>query len=201
MNFYFSPNEEFQRTVHNLPHYDQGRKYYFITWRTADSLPQSVLKNWQLKKQSWLLKNPKPWNTSKKSEYREHLMKHIDQWLDRGTGRCLLSGARCRKILVNSLEFYDGERYLLESFVIMPNHIHVLISLNEGEKLSKVVQSWKRYSAREINLLLGNEGRFWQPDYFDTVLRSQEHLWYVHQYIKNNPRHLKKGHFTYWKKK
>lgn len=69
----------------------------------------------------------------------------------------------------------------------MPNHIHVLLVLNRGFPLEKIVQNWKRRSAREINRLMGSSGAFWQKDYFDRIVRDQEHFANCLRYIRRNP--------------
>ena len=75
----------------------------------------------------------------------------------------------------------------MHSWVVMPNHVHLLFSLNEGVKLEKVVATWKNYTATRINQVLGQEGALWQKDYFDRMIRDWDHLSRVARYIRKNP--------------
>lgn len=69
----------------------------------------------------------------------------------------------------------------------MPNHVHVLIEVFEGYPLHTVIQSWKSYTANEANKILGQEGRFWYPDYYDRFIRDERHFYNAVRYIHENP--------------
>ena len=69
----------------------------------------------------------------------------------------------------------------------MPNHVHVLIRLNEGASLSKVVQKWKGGTSIKINRSLGRKGPVWEADYYDRYIRDNEHLQDAMHYIHQNP--------------
>ena len=69
----------------------------------------------------------------------------------------------------------------------MPNHVHVLIRLNEGASLSKIVQIWKGGTSLKINRLLERKGTVWEADYYDRYIRDQEHLNNAVAYIHDNP--------------
>jgi len=81
---------------------------------------------------------------------------------------------------------YDGVRYRLLAWVVMPNHIHALIEVRQTP-LAKILKGWKSYSAKEANQMLGSEGAFWQEDYFDRYIRDEDHFRRVVRYIENNP--------------
>lgn len=86
--------------------------------------------------------------------------------------------------LVDSL---PQKKLSLYTWCIMPNHVHVLVE-PVNHDLSKILNSWKTFTARETNKLLGREGKpFWQREYFDHLVRNQEHLEQTHAYIWNNP--------------
>ena len=80
-----------------------------------------------------------------------------------------------------------NERYRFIAWVIMPNHVHDVIEVFEGHPLGNVVNSWKSFTANKVNTLLGREGRFWYPDYFDRYIRDEQHLENVVKYIEQNP--------------
>ena len=73
------------------------------------------------------------------------------------------------------------------SFVIMPNHVHCLFTLNAEWKLEQMLHSWKRHSAREINRTIGKTGTLWQKDYFDRLIRDPDHFGNCVRYIRKNP--------------
>ncbi len=69
----------------------------------------------------------------------------------------------------------------------MPNHAHILVHGPEGSRLGDLVKTWKTFSAREINRLLGTEGSLWAKDYHDRYIRDEKHLASARAYIRNNP--------------
>ena len=91
--------------------------------------------------------------------------------------------------LLNSdaIHFYNGKRYQLLAFCIMPNHIHLLFNLLPGAPvLSKVMQDLKKYTAVHGNRLLGRTGRFWETESYDHIVRDSE-FERILMYILNNP--------------
>ena len=91
------------------------------------------------------------------------------------------------QIVEDALLHFEGERYLLMAWTIMPNHMHVLIEPKDGYVLGDIVSSWKRFSARKANRQLGRDGPFWQSDYWDTYIRNERHFNSTISYIENNP--------------
>jgi REP element-mobilizing transposase RayT len=158
-----------------LPHFDGGEIPQFITSRLADSLPQKLLDKWR-------------------DELRHDdcdvdaaLRKRIELYLDRGYGECRLRDPRVAKMVQNSLLFFDGSRYRLASWVVMPNHVHMLLTPCENQDLSAILQSLKSYTANKANKLTGRTGQFWQPESFDRWIRDADHFARVVAYIENNP--------------
>jgi REP element-mobilizing transposase RayT len=82
---------------------------------------------------------------------------------------------------------FDNERYLIDSFVVMPNHVHVLFRLIEPYRLEALVKSWKGFTAREINQELNKRGHLWQEDYWDRMIRDENHFLKCREYIQDNP--------------
>jgi REP element-mobilizing transposase RayT len=79
------------------------------------------------------------------------------------------------------------------SFVVMPNHVHALFVQNPLWPLEKLIRSWKGFTARQINKLIGRTGSFWQRDYFDRLVRDEEHFANCVRYIRRNPSKAKLG--------
>jgi REP element-mobilizing transposase RayT len=86
-----------------------------------------------------------------------------------------------------SLWHFDAARYRLLAWVVMPNHVHVVIETRAEYPLSDVLQSWKSFTAKKANSLLGRTGSFWQPEYFDRAIRDERHLLAAIAYIHGNP--------------
>ena len=79
----------------------------------------------------------------------------------------------------------------------MPNHVHTLFVQNTAWPLEKIILSWKGFTARRINALLGRSGNFWQRDYFDRLIRDEKHFANCVRYIRRNPvkANLRDGEF------
>jgi REP element-mobilizing transposase RayT len=193
INPYFDKHDfEHLRWATRLPHWHQDNKYVFVTFRLADSLPQAKLKILKEEKGIWLKKHPKPWDVEDENEYCDKFVSTIDKWLDSNYGKCLLKHPLNRKLIEDALLFFDGERYNLKAFVIMPNHVHLLMQLKEGFNLESVMRSLKSFTAKEINKVMHRTGRLWQSEYFDRIIRSEDHYKYALKYIVANDRSLAK---------
>ena len=201
-----SPQPKTAREVHDstqvhrrrLPHWQRPETSLFITWRLADSLPQETLDKYVSEKEAWLVKYPEPRSSEDEEKFHQLFSNQFDKWLDAGSGECLLRDPKIAKIVSDALYHFDGDRYALDSFVVMPNHVHVLLQLAPDHKLEDVLHSWKSFTAKEINKALNREGVVWQPEYFDRMIRDEIHLENVRKYIENNPTHgkLVEGEFT-----
>jgi REP element-mobilizing transposase RayT len=112
----------------------------------------------------------------------------------------LATPGRMRWALGKTLRFFDGERYALEAFVVMPNHVHVLVTPREEHGLSEILHSWKSYSAKEINKLVSRGGMLWQKESYDHLVRSEEQFAHYRRYIRENPikARLREGDFLWW---
>jgi REP element-mobilizing transposase RayT len=99
--------------------------------------------------------------------------------------------------VAKALHHFDGERIVQIAWVVMPNHVHAAFVLNSVWALEKIILSWKGFTAREINSLLGRTGSFWQRDYFDRLVRDAKHLANCIRYIRRNPQkaRLSEGEF------
>jgi type I restriction enzyme R subunit len=95
------------------------------------------------------------------------------------------------KIVADALGHFDGKRYQVASFVVMPNHVHVLFRPLGGHALPDIVKSWKGFTAREINKRLSRTGPLWQNEYWDRLIRNERHFYKVAEYIRENPARAK----------
>jgi primosomal protein N' (replication factor Y) len=117
----------------------------------------------------------------------------MEQLLDAGYGSCALARLEIATAVENAFKHFDGTRYQLGDFVIMPNHVHVLVRPHENESLQDIVHSWKSFTAKRANELLKTTGAFWRNEYFDHLVRSQAQYEKFRNYIADNPvkSHLK----------
>ncbi len=180
----------------HLPHLHQDGKLQFMTFRLADSLPQTKLNELREYKINFEKHNPKPWNTATSSQYHRAINSKTEYWLEQGYGDCVLRSPDVRQILIDAFDFVNNGRCLILGYVIMPNHVHILLIPLGNNDTSEVMGSVRRFSANRINKLLGRSGRLWSQEVFDRMIRSNEHLEYCINYLKNNPRHLAPGEFT-----
>jgi ATP-dependent Clp protease ATP-binding subunit ClpA len=171
----------------NLPHWRQDGATYFVTWRTADSLPKARVDAWLAERDAWLRAHPEPWDAKTEADYYERFPNRWEAWLDEAHGDCLLARPELRQIVEDALRHDDGKRYLLRGFVVMPNHVHVLVTPLGKHTLSESLQAWKSVSAHRINKAAGRSGEFWQKESFDHIVRNEEQLVRLSEYIRRNP--------------
>jgi type I restriction enzyme R subunit len=111
----------------------------------------------------------------------------MEAWLDQGRGACLLRQPRIREIVCGALHHFNGARYALASYVVMPNHVHVVFQPMGNCLIEDIVHSWKSYTSKEIQKLTQQSGALWQRGYWDRLMRSQVHLDRCIRYIEENP--------------
>jgi len=155
-----------------IPHYDVPGLIQLLTIRLHDSMPAARLA--QLNRTSGKLTPV---------QIRSALENHLDA----GYGACYLRDPRVASLAQETLLHFDGERYNLLAWVVMPNHVHTLLQLRAELPVGKVMQSWKGYIARFSNQLLGRSGDFWQRDYFDRFISNEDHYRNAVLYIEGNP--------------
>ncbi len=152
-----------------LPHCDNPGLLQSITFRLHDALPQKVVEKLAQEADS--------------PEKRER----IEALLDAGQGACWLREPRIADIVEGALLHFDGERYQLLAWCVMPNHVHVLIETREDHPLDTILHSWKSFTAKAINKTLERSGKVWQEDYHDRYIRDANHFEATIAYIEGNP--------------
>jgi REP element-mobilizing transposase RayT len=111
----------------------------------------------------------------------------LEEYSDRGLGGCFLRDPRIGELVANALHFWQGKRYRLVAWCVMPNHVHVVCRLLPGQELSKVVLGWKSFAARRANEILGRGGAFWQREYYDRLIRNGDELERAVRYVVHHP--------------
>ena len=132
-------------------------------------------------------------------EFDFHFNRCRETKLDECIGACVLKRPEMAKIVADSLLHFDGDRYQMGDFVVMPNHVHLLAAFATPEIMERQFDSWLHYTAFRINPLIGSKDHFWQQEPFDHLVRSVEQYDYLRNYIARNPEKsgLKPGEFYY----
>jgi REP element-mobilizing transposase RayT len=115
------------------------------------------------------------------------LQRRIERYLDQGYGETFLKRPEVARMVQNSLLKFDGIRYHLFSWVVMPNHVHCLMTRFEEYELSDILHSLKSFTSHEANKILRRDGQFWIEEYFDRYIRNEQHFARTVRYIENNP--------------
>jgi len=131
-----------------LPHCDHPGLLQAITYHLADSLPAAVLEQNYAE-----LRSLPPERQDRERRSR------VEGWLDAGHGSCVLRLPEAAACVVDTWRHFTGVRYDLIAWVVMPNHVHVLIRTYEGVALGKIVQSWKSYTGRRIREMVEENSR------------------------------------------
>jgi REP element-mobilizing transposase RayT len=163
----------------NLPHWIPENASIFLTWRLYGSL------NFDRSTQARV---PVP-QGKKENESAGQRFRRMDMRLDRMRGgvRWLENpsvAAKVEQVLLRGEECL--RQYRLHAYVLMPNHVHILIS--PSISVSRIMRGIKGVSARDANRILRRSGKlFWQDESYDHWVRSEQEFWRIVAYIENNP--------------
>ena len=166
----------------HLPHWRQDGATYFVTFRLADSLPNEVYIRWKQEREAAVRAAG-----AASEPVMEKFREQMESQLDDAHGACWLKNPDVADMVENALRHFDGERYVLGRYVIMPNHVHLVVRPLMEHKLSDIIHAWKSFTAHEANQLLGREGEFWQDESFDHIVRNEASLEKFGRYIQENP--------------
>ncbi len=187
-----------KRTSTYLPHWRIPGATYAVTFRVKDSLPAAVLKDFEQKKMLLLDKILQEKQRAGSRDASDRLRKMhaeiqsltetlIEPALHAADGPKPLANHAIAEMMVRALKHFDGERYDLLAWSVMPNHVHALLTPHEGHELEKILQAMKTHTAKEANRILGKTGTFWQEEYYDHIVRDGEDLKHQVGYILRNP--------------
>ena len=208
----------------SLPHWNCDNAIYHVSFRLFDSVPKSKRDEWLKERESNenKIKNLNRELTEKELKEIQYLYSdRIESFLDSGYGECYLVKPEIADLVVNALQYFEGQRYFLHAWCVMPNHVHVIVEplvtrpsrSGSVEKdndhigvdqvtLSKIIHSWKSYIAHKANKILNRRGDFWQHDYYNHIIRSHQSYLYQIRYIWDNPENAGfKNWSSRWKKK
>jgi putative transposase len=190
----FSDLQTPEKRRRNLPHWEVPGATYFITLHLADSLPAGVLREFDIACAAWLRahqvshrRQVRLLAEEAQQEFQRLFSAREERWLDTGRGCCALRNSSCRAFVLEALCSFDGNRYALDAWVVMPNHVHALVQPFNGWAMATIAASWKKFSARRINATLGKAGQFWRTEMFDYIVRDRDQLERFRRYISDNP--------------
>ena len=166
----------------NLPHLHPSEGIFFITYRLIDSLPKEIIEalhNEYIHKKEDILIQPN------KHSYFVAFDEYMDNYK---TDKNYLSIDKIAEINKKALHHYDTKYYQLICYCIMSNHIHLVIKLTENAPdLSQIMHSIKRHTAKESNIILNRKGAFWMRESYDHLVRTNQELRNIVNYVINNP--------------
>ena len=182
-----------------LPHWRIPRATYAVTFRLKDSIPASALEDYHRRKKTLAIRLQELSSqggsrsslealVSVRSEIAAFQETFLDATLNESHGECLLKRPEIARLIENAVRHFDGERYTLLAWSVMPNHVHAVLRPADGQDLEKIIQSWKSFSAKKANELLGRQGSFWQEEYYDHLVRDAEDFRHQVRYVLANPR-------------
>jgi len=171
-----------------LPHVKREGAWYFVTFRLADSLPKEVLLRFEREHAEALRDLPLKASAEVVQEVHRDLRRKVERYLDQGVGACHLHRPELADLIAEALRYYNGECYLLDNWVVMPNHVHLILWPMPNYTLTEILRSRKRHTARQANLILGRTGEtFWQRESFDHWIRNDGEMTRIRRYIRMNP--------------
>ncbi len=150
-----------------LPHWTRKNATYFVTFRLADSFPRAVV--------------------DEPHRRKSPSFKKLEDALHSATGPTYLADPRVSRIVQDALLHFHGQRYFLCAWVILSNHVHVVVRPFPGYPLDTILHSWKSFTANSANQLLGRSGPFWQSEYYDHLVRDNQDYWRRVSYTLANP--------------
>jgi REP element-mobilizing transposase RayT len=183
-----------------LPHWDVEDGIYFVTTCLAGSIPAQGIVRLQRYRQE-LDARTKPTDlTGEEWEYQKQklMFARFDHLIDCEPAVNHLETPAAAELVRNALYHFAGERYDLLAFAVMPSHVHWVFhpraawvqSLNDLPRRTpreRIVKSIKGYTAKRCNQLFGTAGSFWQDEAYDHVVRDDEELLRIVEYVEQNP--------------
>ena len=174
----------------NMPKWTAANAVYHVYFRLEDSLPTKVREELRTEKERVLnIVDSREFPVTKFEKRRllELLSEKYDRKLDAGYGACWLKDPRVRDEMIETIKIFEGQKYRLFAWCVMPNHVHIAFQPIGEFTVPSILHSWKSYTAKAANKILGPKGKFWQDDYFSRILRNEDEIRHCIDYIYSNP--------------
>ena len=153
----------------DLPHIHKTGCTYFVTFCLVDAVPRIVWRRESVEESS----DPK------------EIAQQFD--IDPGFGNCILNQPEVAGLVESTMLHFQGDRYALSAWCVMPNHVHAVVTPYSDHTLSGILHSWKSFSAHEINKHAGGTGRVWQKESFDHLVHHEKAFEQFVVYTEENP--------------
>ncbi len=171
-----------------LPHWTKGGSTYAVTFRLADALPSAAVEAYRQEREQCLrLIGERPPTPEERAELARLFSERVETFLNAGHGACWLRDGRVAQLVADALRHFDGDRYELIAWVVMPNHVHAVLRPLGGHRLPDVLHSIKSFTAKRANAVLGREGAFWQTESYDHLIRDGRDFFAQVEYVRRNP--------------
>jgi REP element-mobilizing transposase RayT len=92
-----------------------------------------------------------------------------------------------RCIVQSALLFFQGQRYQLRAYVVMDDHVHLLVTPFKEYALDRLLHSWKSFTAHELVKKHGRRAPVWLAENFDRIIRDEDEFMQKAEYIVSNP--------------
>ncbi len=173
-----------------LPHWMKEGAIYAVVFHLGDSLPRTIIESWRFERHD-IIRTAEQMGRPLRPHEQERLDKlfseKVEKYLDEGQGNCWMREDRCAKVVADALAFFDPTRYRLHAWSVMPNHVHAVLEPIRGYNLPRILHSWKSYTAKAMNNILGTRGRLWETEYYDHLIRDERDLQAQIAYVLANP--------------
>jgi REP element-mobilizing transposase RayT len=183
-----------QSYAHRLPHWNQDGATYSVTFRLADSLPKHVTDTYlkeKLELEQLIRKaeseGEETTSRNLKIQFNDLFSKRMEEALEAGYGECHLKRKEITAAVLEAILRFEGERFELGAWCLMPNHVHLILKPHAGHQLSEILQGMKSASAKAANAILGKTGAFWQKESYDHLIRDAGDYEKQRSYVLNNP--------------
>lgn len=170
-----------------LPHWTLDGAVYHVVFRLADSLPASVVEAYRRERAALLAETGDSSNSATRDRLQELFSARIERLLDAGHGACWLARPEIADLTAGSLQHFNGTRYQLPAWCVMPNHVHAVVQPLAPHGLPDLLHSWKSFTATTANRLLQRRGEFWQKESYDHLIRNADEMEQIIRYVQANP--------------
>jgi REP element-mobilizing transposase RayT len=172
-----------------LPHWEMEGATYSVTFRLGESLPKALLTELEFERKDLIQTAQQQGRdlTVREEVQLADIYQRLDDALDAGYGACHLARPEVAEVVYNALPYFHGQRYTLVAACVMPNHVHAVFAPSHEHGLESILHSWKSFTSKRANKLLGKAGQFWEREYFDRLVRDAEELERAVRYVVENP--------------